>query len=96
MVNPVALNINYDGNVKSRGIISNSITNPLRINNAKLLAAIEGFNVYRGTAENELVLVASLNGNGTSYFDAELADGKYYYGVSAVYAGGESPMNKVY
>jgi len=54
-----------------------------------------GYNIYRGENAGVMTLIGSVDIMTNSYVDKDVADGIYYYGVSLVLDGNESPMNVI-
>ena len=96
-VEPVAINSNSESTskVKSRTEIAANVPNPRRVQADFLTAFVKGYKVYRGTSIDALTQIGETGKEAMTYYDADLVDGTYFYGVTAVYDGEESPITTV-
>ncbi len=96
-VQPVAVNSNSQTTekVKARTEITNFTGNPRRAHTDFLMAFVKGYKVYRGTALDNLTLIGETGKDQMTYVDADLPDGTYFFGVTAVYGEQESDMEVI-
>jgi fibronectin type 3 domain-containing protein len=69
---------------------------PTTNTDGSLLTDLQGYNIYQGTAANNLKKVAEVAVNQMNYTATDLSQGTYYFAVSAHNRGGvESALSNV-
>ncbi|HSZ54098.1 MAG TPA: immunoglobulin domain-containing protein, partial [Tepidisphaeraceae bacterium] len=91
--NPATLTVNTPAPAAPNGLTAAPGDNQVSLSWSASSGAT-GYRIYRGTATGSETLFASPAGTGTTYVDSAAANGTtYYYEVTAVNSGGESPLS---